>query len=102
MGKSKLTEQLKTHLENEEGYIGVKEIEGHGICACLQFLFTIGLVTGIDNFGYKGRWCYGSMVEAVYALDTWDGSGDPPGNWIKYKGEGGERWNHKDEDHEQV
>lgn len=85
-----LTPELKEHLE-KEGYKFLKEIDGHGLCGIYKFLFTFGLVLGIDSIGYKGRYCYGSELEAVEALINWTGQGDPPGNWIKYKGAGGER-----------
>lgn len=85
-----ISEELKTHLESE-GYVGVREIPRQGVCACFRFMFTVGLVVGIDSMGYKGRYCYPGPGAALTALITWDGKGDPPGEWIKYKGEGGER-----------
>jgi hypothetical protein len=60
-------------------------------------MFTVGLIYGLDKYGYKGRWCYGENLEAKVALNEWDGTGDPPGLWIKYKGIGGERVNVKEE-----
>ncbi len=87
-----MTEELKQYLESE-GYVSIREIPGRGVCALYSFMFTIGLVYGIDLTGYKGRWCYDSVIGAVNAISNWDGIGDPPGAWIKYKGEGGERSN---------
>jgi len=55
-----------------EGYRELREIEGKGICGLMKFVFTTGLVIG---------------------MNSWDGKGDPSGNWIKYKGTGGEREN---------
>ena len=96
----KLTEQLKAFLE-EEGYTRLKEIEGRGVCGVKQFMFTWAIVYGLDEMGLRGRWCYNNAIEPVVYLETWDGKEDPPGNWIKYKGEGGERsripWNEKEE-----
>lgn len=86
--------ELEEHLR-EEGYTYICEKEGLGVCGVFRFLFTVGLVTGIDSMGYKGRYCYASRIEAAYAITQWDGVGDPPGNWIKYKGAGGERDNPK-------
>lgn len=76
-----------------EGYYEFREIPGHGLCALSDFIFTTGLVVGLDHSGYRGRWCYQSKEEAEIALKYWDGQGDPPGNWTKYKGVGGERGN---------
>jgi hypothetical protein len=87
-----ITPELKEFLETE-GYQFITEIDGRGVCGVYKFLFTVGVVCGIDNQGYKGRYCFGSEVTAVYAINKWDGTGDPPGPWIKYKGRGGERFN---------
>lgn len=76
-----------------EGYYNIKQVPDKGICALFRFAFTTGLVIGIDNIGYYGRYCYSNRQDAIDALKNWDGQGDPQGNWIKYKGEGGERSN---------
>lgn len=77
----------------EESYDHVREIPGRGLCGIGHFIFTSGLVVGITDFLYHGRYCYERLADAKEALETWDGIGDPPGPWIKYKGEGGERRN---------
>jgi len=87
---TRLTPGLQTFLENE-GYCHLTEIEGRGICAVYKFMFTFAIVYGIDEHGYRGRWCYSGSIEPAVALRQWNGIGDPLGNWIKYKGEGGER-----------
>jgi hypothetical protein len=76
-----------------EGYSEIREINSKGICGLMDFMFTTGLVIGMNEIGYFGRYCYKTRQEALDALNKWDGSGDPPGNWIKYKGTGGEREN---------
>lgn len=75
-----------------EGYTNLKVIGGR-LCGLRRFIFTTGLVIGIGTHNYFGRYCYQNHADALDALNTWDGSGDPSGNWIKYKGEGGERCN---------
>jgi len=87
-----LTDELKEYLINE-GYVDLREVPGRGICGVKRFLFTYGLIYGMDSMGYKGRWCYDSGVKAVLALQLWNGEGDPAFDWIKYKGEDGERSN---------
>lgn len=72
-------------------YDALREVPGHAICGVRRFLFTYGLVVGMDDTGYAGRYCYEFRAEAVDALREWDGIGDPPGQWIVYKGRGGER-----------
>lgn len=75
----------------DNGYVKARHIKGLGYCAIKRFAFTAGLVVGIDATGYRGRYCYANRKEAEDALLAWDGAGDPSGDWIKYKGEGGER-----------
>lgn len=77
----------------EQGYYSLREVEGRGLCGLMKFIFTTGLVLGLDEHSYRGRYCYSSAADAQSALDSWDSQGDPGGPWIKYKGEGGERSN---------
>lgn len=81
----------------EHDYLHCREIAGHGLCGVARFLFTTGLVLGIEETGYRGRYCYEHRMDAIGALMDWNGIGDPPGPWIKYKGEGGERSNNHSE-----
>jgi hypothetical protein len=53
-----------------------------------RMLFTVGLMVGIDQYGYRTRFCYKTASEAIHAIQTWDGKGDPPGLWVKEKGNG--------------
>lgn len=62
-----------------------------GWCGIQRFMFTGGLVIGFTEESYKGRYCYESIEEARECLKAWDGSGDPGGNWIKFKGAGEDR-----------
>jgi hypothetical protein len=68
-----------------EGYVHLTEIPGHGICGLNLFLYTIGLCCNLDNTGYEGRYCFPTWHSAVAAINAWDGTGDPPGEWIKFK-----------------
>lgn len=67
----------------------LREIEGRGLCGVQRFIFTCGLLTNLRFVGltnsYDARYCYESRADAVRALATWDGQGDPPGDWIKEK-----------------
>lgn len=83
-----LIKYLKT-----EGYYQFKKVPNHGICGLQNFVFTTGIVIGLTSIGYYGRYCYSNGKEASEQLNNWDGVGDPKGNWLKYKGEGGEREN---------
>lgn len=88
----KLTPELERLLE-KEGYSMLREIPNRGICGLYNFIFTTGLVIGIDQYGYNGRYCFSHPIYAIKALVIWEGFGDPEGDWIKYKGEGAERSN---------
>jgi hypothetical protein len=44
------------------------------------------LCVGLDEIGYRTRFCYPDFLSASLALSQWDGRGDPPGPWIKEKG----------------
>lgn len=83
----------------DQGYTNITFIGGK-CYAIFRFIFTTGLVVGIDSVGYESRYCYHSHIDAVKALDEWDGTGDPSGNWIKQKGVNGDRSNPNYEIHE--
>lgn len=70
----------------ENGYYNIRVIEGKGVCGINRFMFTYGLVVNLDATGYSDRYCYHTEGEATEALSAWDGTGHPPGNWIKHKG----------------
>ena len=51
-----------------------------------QFIFTVGIVVGMDETGYEYRFCYGSYAEAFVALANWIlTGGDEPDGYIKRK-----------------
>ena len=76
-----------------EDYEEIREISERGICGLYNFMFTTGLVIGITKTSYTGRYCFPSKTEAIKAIRSWDGTGDPIGDWIKYKGYPDERSN---------
>lgn len=74
----------KERLE-ELGYKFPRQLASGEWIALCPFIFTWGLVKGLDDIGYKERWCYGNINDALKAVANWDGEGDPPGNWIVNK-----------------
>ena len=51
-------------------------------------LFTTGLfIMDKDLMGWQTRFCYETEAEAAEALANWDGTGFPPGWWLKQKPE---------------
>lgn len=77
--------------------IQVKDLPNGKKCALYRFIFTVGLLVEFNpndhsNY-YSGRFCYKNLSDANEAISLWDGQGDPPGPWLKYKGIYGERRN---------
>lgn len=70
-------------------FLIVREVPGRGICAVQRFMFTCGLLTELTftewTYDFSARYCFDSPTEALRALVSWDGVGDPPGEWIKEK-----------------
>lgn len=71
---------------SQEGYTALKFVPGRGQCGLTRMYLTIALCYGLDGESYIGKYCFHTKTEARRSLDKWDGSGDPPGNWIKHKG----------------
>lgn len=76
----------------ENGYTNIRKV-GQQLCGLQCFMFTTGLMVGLDANGYQRRYCYEHREEALEALKTWDGTGHPSGPWIKMKGGGAELLN---------
>lgn len=78
------------------GYTHLRTLDDGRVIGLMEFAFTTGLVVGITHEGhYQHRYCYELHAEALEALLGWDGSGDPPGPWVKNKGLGVDRSNPK-------
>ena len=69
------------------GYEQVRMLPTGEAAGLSRFLFTTGLCVGLTEIGYRTRFCYPDRASAEAALAEWDGNGDPPGPWIKEKGE---------------
>ena len=86
--------ELIEYLE-KEGYKQLTYVKGKGLCGLMGFIYTVGLVVGLDRVGYTDRYCYphSHAALAVLALTKWgmsetDVQGDPDDPyWIKRKGE---------------
>lgn len=70
-------------------FLLVREIPGHGLCGVQRFIYTAGLLTHLRfdafTYDYDARYCYPIAADALRDLLQWDGTGDPPGEWIKEK-----------------
>ena len=71
-----------------EGYHLVQWVDGRGYIGLLNFAFTIGLVYGLGEIDYDGRYCYQNATDAMIGLINWQALGaekEPAGRWIKHK-----------------
>jgi hypothetical protein len=70
-------------------FLAAGDVPGRGLCAVQRFIYTCGLIVNLRFDGlaadYDARYCYPSGRDAIAALFSWDGIGDPPGEWIKEK-----------------
>lgn len=71
----------------EMGYHPIKRLDTGELAGVMDYVFTAGIVVGLDPVGWRTRYCYESRPIAEAALEAWDGHGDPPGPWIKQKPE---------------
>ena len=91
--KLKSSDKKFTDRMLEEGYLLPHKLPTGKWVGCLQMNYTGGLFVGLDESGYEKRYCYQTIYGAMVASLEWDGEGDPPGNWIKEKGNGIDRIN---------
>lgn len=74
-----------------EGYLSLKLMKNGEWVGVMRMNFTFGVFVGMDEDGYRGRYCYERQIDAMFAAKEYEGIGDPPGPWIKYKGSDGQR-----------
>lgn len=79
-----MDKQLIEVLTNE-GYFFLREVDGQ-VCGLHQYVFTCGLVVGLNESSYERRYCYENRFDAVLAFAAWNGKEHPSGPWIKLKG----------------
>lgn len=86
--------QLIAHWSGAAGGFAFREVPHKGLC-CLEkmLLGTVTLLVSLDENSCRERYYFDSGLDALEALSKWDGTGDPGGAWIKYKGQGEERSN---------
>lgn len=79
----------------DQGYVYPVQLKD-GSWACINgFMFTVGILHGLDKSGYHDRWCYHSMSEAVLALATWTETGArEPEGWHRHT----PSWRRRDEE----
>lgn len=69
------------------GYLAGREIGG-GLWLCLApMAYTTRLMVCDPGSVYQ-FWCYPNVGEALVAYVAFDGTGDPPGGWVKHHNRG--------------
>jgi hypothetical protein len=58
------------------GYENLRWINGN-LCGLYRFLFTVGVVYGIGEVCYDGRFCFSNKLDAALFLAEWDGKSIP-------------------------
>ncbi|WP_139339112.1 hypothetical protein [Marinobacter lutaoensis] len=83
------TEQFPTISE----CVKVTHYENGRTAGVKPFLFTWAIIADFTPSGYKERWCYHSLTDALAALNDWDGNGEPDG-WHRHVNTGRRRDEH--------
>lgn len=90
---------IQKNLEQTETYYNYRilKFRGENILCCINdFMFTNGIIIGLTEIGYYGRFCFDNQnkketIDLFNSLESIpDNLEEMPGNWIKYKGTGGE------------
>jgi hypothetical protein len=67
-------EMIKLFSTPDHGYRDVREKADAGLIGIMPLVFTLAIVSGMNDTGYDNRWCYRCSIAAGAALDTWDGA----------------------------
>lgn len=70
--KGMTLEQILT----SNGYMNVRCINGLW-CGVHRYIFTVGVCYGLDETGYRGRFCFSTYQNAALFLKDWDGETPP-------------------------
>lgn len=85
--KEEIPQELIYHLKSQ-GIQHLRVIPFHSICGLEESCYTVDLICDISSSTKAYRYMFESFKEAYTAILTWDGTGHPPGLWIKRKGLG--------------
>lgn len=57
-------EQLEAFFEGE-GYEEIQKVEGWGWCGLNKYIFTWGVLYGMNHWGIQGRFCFDTRGNAL-------------------------------------
>lgn len=72
---------------SRQGYTDLRELWSGEIAGLHKMMYTTGLVVGLTRTSWRTRFCFDQEEDARTALLSWDGTGWPPGYWVKQKPE---------------
>lgn len=76
--------KLKEYLQGQDGYTCVTLIPYQSWCVIdCTLIGYVHLKYGCDQWGSKGLYRFLSLQDAVTALMSWTGKGDPVGPWTQ-------------------
>lgn len=71
----------KEELERQ-GYFNVVTLPNGELAALFRFIFTVAIITEMNDYGYNKRWCYEELVDAQQnLLDMASGKITEPVGW---------------------
>lgn len=76
------------------GYIDARQLPSGEWIALGSSIYTLDLYIGIDETGWRCKWMYPAAYgrDAGEAFKHWNGTGHPPGSWVKRKDKHGDAW----------
>lgn len=69
------------------GYTPTKLLPSGEWAGVQDYMFTAALVIGLDQTGWRTRYCFEHRADAEKAFEAFTGECDPIGPWIKQKPE---------------
>lgn len=78
-------DQLSKAQAEALGYTPARVLPDGRCIGVMDMVHTCDLFVSMDERGMTTRYMYHTRGEAELALKSWDGLGDPPGNWIRQK-----------------
>ncbi|WP_156507725.1 hypothetical protein [Halioglobus sp. HI00S01] len=76
MAAEAITDDFDTQPYEDKGYIMPTMVNGM-VCGLTPLVFTWGVCTGIDETGYRNRFCFETLLDAISFLTEWDGLAAP-------------------------
>lgn len=86
---SHATSSPATPTTTDDDYPGallVKHLDNGSVICVYRYIFNDRITWGYGSESYERGFCYQRDGSAAVAAQEWDGSGDPPGPWIKEVG----------------